>query len=275
MPSRISELMDDDSDADIEEIILPPVSEAETEQRRVHDRVIRAELWRIQKLARDTNYTPEEIIENRRGQGSLDPTAAAELLELLEASARWRDPEDPWELKLGQPAGPAEAGAAYHEGGSIDSATAQEIMDDETSSYSQLAEQSIEHFQDFIQSPEARDIAEMMMPGGTLKKGLGSMMDDLFDIMKRGREMGKTSVKRSKESEKYWDDAADRSKQARSDRIARENIEESRRSISEATTPEGTIRIERTVNPKTGWREDKLKGGGHVYKKGYYGKSYR
>ena len=87
--------------------------------------------------------------------------------------------------------------------------------------------------------------------------------------------MGTTSVKRSKESEKYWDDAADRSKQSRSDRIARENIEESRRSISETTTPEGTVRIERTVNPKTGWREDKLKGGGHLYKKGYYGKSYR
>jgi siroheme synthase (precorrin-2 oxidase/ferrochelatase) len=127
--------------------------------------------------------------------------------------------------------------------------------------------------------PEVMDIISGIVDPGGKAKGLGSMMDDLFDIMKRGREMGKTSVKRSKESEKYWDDAADRSKQARSDRIARENIEESRRSVSEATTPEGTIRIERTVNPKTGWRHDdppkKLKGGGHLsYKKGYYGKRY-
>ena len=119
------------------------------------------------------------------------------------------------------------------------------------------------------------DIAIGMVDPGKKVKGIASMLDDLFDIMKRGKTMGKTSVKRSKESEKYWDDAADRSKQARSDRIARENIEESRRSVSERTTPEGTIRIERTVNPKTGWREDKLKGGGHLYQKGYYGKRYK
>ena len=123
--------------------------------------------------------------------------------------------------------------------------------------------------------PEAMAIISGMVDPGGKAKGLGSMLDDLLGIMKSGRKMGTTSVKRSKESEKYWDDAADRSKQSRSDRIARENIEESRRSVSERTTPEGTIRIERTVNPKTGWREDKLKGGGHLYKKGYYGKSYR
>ena len=86
--------------------------------------------------------------------------------------------------------------------------------------------------------PEAMEIISGMVDPGGKAKGLGSMLDDLLGIMKSGRKMGTTSVKRSKESEKYWDDAADRSKQSRSDRIARENIEESRRSVSERTTPE-------------------------------------
>ena len=150
---------------------------------------------------------------------------------------------------------------------SLSTEEAQEELDDELSRYNPA------NFGESI-PPEVMDIISGIVDPGKKAKGIGSMMDDLFDIMKRGREMGKTSVKRSKESEKYWDDAADRSKQSRSDRIARENIEESRRSISETTTPEGTVRIERTVNPKTGWREDKLKGGGHVYQKGYYGKRY-
>ena len=154
----------------------------------------------------------------------------------------------------------------------------QVIYDEEILRYSPTSDEGFGSL-----SPELTQmIGEMMMPGGTLKKGIGSILDDVLDLMKRGKKMGKTSVKRSKESEEYWDDA---SKRSRSDRIARENIEESRRSISEATTPEGTIRIERTINPKKGgWREDvdpsqkpplKLKGGGHLYKKGYYGKSYR
>ena len=151
---------------------------------------------------------------------------------------------------------------------SLSTEEAQAETDDELSRYNSA------NFGDAI-PPEAMAIISGMVDPGGKAKGIGSMLDDLLGIMKSGRKMGTTSVKRSKESEKYWDDAADRSKQSRSDRIARENIEESRRSVSERTTPEGTVRIERTVNPKTGWREDKLKGGGHLYQKGYYGKSYR
>ena len=167
---------------------------------------------------------------------------------------------------------------------SLSTEEAQAEMDDELSQYSSGMRSFLrgEGLSSEGFPPEVMeildDIAIGMVDPGKKVKGIASMLDDLFDIMKRGKTMGKTSVKRSKESEKYWDDAADRSKQSRSDRIARENIEASKRSVSEST-PEGTIRIERTIGPR-GWRHDdppkKLKGGGHLsYKKGYYGKRYK
>ena len=128
--------------------------------------------------------------------------------------------------------------------------------------------------------PEAMEIISGMVDPGGKVKGIASMLDDLFDIMKRGKTMGKTSVKRSKESEEYWDDA---SKRSRSDRIARENIDESRRLLEETPTPP-SIRIPRQFNPKMKRYEDidptekpplKFKGGGHLYRKGYYGRSYK
>ena len=126
--------------------------------------------------------------------------------------------------------------------------------------------------------PEAMAIISGMVDPGGKAKGIGSMLDDLLGIMKSGRKMGKTSVKRSKESEEYWDDA---SKRSRSDRIARENIDESRRLLEETPTPH-PIRIPRKFNKKRYEDIDptekpplKFKGGGHLYQKGYYGKSYR
>ena len=105
--------------------------------------------------------------------------------------------------------------------------------------------------------PEAMDIMSGMVDPGKKVQGLMSLFKNLFKG--RGlRQSEKIATKNIDESRRLVDEAA-----------------ESRRSVSERTTPEGTIRIERTVNPKTGWREDKLKGGGHLYQKGYYGKRYK
>ena len=135
----------------------------------------------------------------------------------------------------------------------------QVIYDEELLRYSPTSDEGFGSL-----SPELTQmIGEMMLPGGTVKtgitgaKGIMSLFKNLFK--------GKGA--------------------RRSEKIATENIDESKRLLRETTTtPEGTIRIERTIDPKTGWRSDvdpsqkpplKLKGGGHLYKKGYYGKSYR
>ena len=110
------------------------------------------------------------------------------------------------------------------------------------------------------------DVAIGMVDPGKKIKGIMSLVKNFFKG--RGlRQSEKIATKNIDESRRLVDEAA-----------------ESRRSVSERTTPEGTIRVERTVNPQTGWRSDvdpsqkppfKLKGGGHLYQKGYYGKRYK
>ena len=135
---------------------------------------------------------------------------------------------------------------------SLSTEEAQAETDDELSRYNPA------NFGDAI-PPEAMAIISGMVDPGGKAKGLMSLFKNFFKGGKGAR---------------------------RSEKIATENIDESKRLLRETTTtPEGTIRIEQTINPKKGgWREDvdpsqkppfKLKGGGHLYQKGYYGKRYK
>jgi len=92
-----------EDEGDIEEVII------DREDWHVTYRALVEELERFQQLANSTGYTVEEIIENRRGQGSLDPTAAAQMFEMLEEQ---REAERNRELgeRLGPMFGP-QAGA--------------------------------------------------------------------------------------------------------------------------------------------------------------------
>ena len=95
-----------EGDADIEEVIVD--SPRIQDDWRVRRRILKEELGRLQQLADSTGYSVEEIIENRRGQGSLDPEAAAHMLYMLELDYRLGPEEEAGKL-LGPMSGPQES----------------------------------------------------------------------------------------------------------------------------------------------------------------------
>ncbi len=143
---------------------------------------------------------------------------------------------------------------------------AQAETDDELSQYDSA------NFGDAI-PPEAMEILSGIVGPGKFK-GLMSLLNKFFKGGKGAPQTSKLVIKQS--TKPAPKDIAPKD-------IAQKELDKIRGLLEETPTPP-SIRIPRRFNPRTKRYEDidptekpplKFKGGGHLYQKGYYGKSYR
>ena len=143
---------------------------------------------------------------------------------------------------------------------------AQAEMDDELSQYDSA------NFGEAI-PPEAMEILSGIVGPGKFK-GLMSLLNKFFKGGKGAPQTSKLVIKQS--TKPAPKDIAPKD-------IAQKELDKIRGLLEETPTPP-SIRIPRKFNPKMKRYEDidptekpplKFKGGGHLYQKGYYGKSYR